>query len=251
MERVKLRGPEPAVSIERALADRKLLGAALGDLSTWSIWVSVLKGAYGRRLDPAERVLFGQVAGGRSPPERRVRELVVVVSRRAGKGRIGAALAVHEAVLVDHSAKLAPGETGVVAIISPTIAQSKIMLDYTLGYLQASPVLAAEIEAVTDSEVRLRNGNVIVTLASDYRSLRGRTLLGCLLDEASFLRDELSRASDLETARAVLPGLMTTGGMLVILSSPYRRAGLVFQRHRDHFGGLSRVRRPISARPII
>jgi hypothetical protein len=66
--------------------------------------------------------------------------------------------------------------------------------------------------------------------------LRGRTLLLALLDEASFLRDELSRASDIETARAISPGLMTTGGMLVILSSPYRRAGLVFQRWRDYFG---------------
>ncbi len=228
---------DPAsIPIERALADRQLLGAAIGDLSTWQTWIATIKAAYGRPLDPAERSLFDAVAGGRSPPTRKVRELVAVCSRRSGKGRIGSALAVHEAVLVDHSAALSPGETGVVAIVSPTLAQSRVMLDYVVGYLEASPVLRAEIAKVTDDAVELRNGNVIVTLASDYRSLRGRTLLGCLLDEASFLRDELSRASDLETARAVLPGLMTTGGMLVILSSPYRRAGLVYTRHRDHFG---------------
>jgi hypothetical protein len=172
--------------IERALADPKLLGAALGDLSTWSTWLATIKASRGSRLTPQERQLFDQVAGGRSPPARKVRELVVVVSRRAGKGRIGAALAVYEAVLVDHSAKFSPGETGVVAIVSPTLDQSRIMLDYVCGYLEASPVLAPEIELVTDSEVRLRNGNVIVTLASDYRSLRGRTLLTAILDEASF-----------------------------------------------------------------
>jgi hypothetical protein len=205
-------------------------------LSTWATWIAVIKGSRGCRLTSEERQLFDVVAGGRSPPARKVRELVVVVSRRAGKGRIGAALAVYEAVLVDHSAKLSPGETGVVAIVSPTLDQSRIMLNYVLGFLEASPVLAPEIGVVTDSEVRLRNGNVIVTLASDYRSSRGRTLLTAVLDEASFLRDELSRASDVECARALLPGLMTTGGQLIVLSSPYRRAGLLFQRHRDHYG---------------
>ena len=43
-------------------------------------------------------------------------------------------------------------------------------------------------------------------------------------------------ATDVETARALLPGLATTGGILMILSSPYSRGGLVFERHRDYFG---------------
>jgi hypothetical protein len=41
---------------------------------------------------------------------------------------------------------------------------------------------------------------------------------------------------DIECARALRPGLATTGGMLCILSSPYRRSGLLFQRHRDFYG---------------
>jgi hypothetical protein len=241
IDRVKLR-PKPesssthGISIDRALADRKLLGAALGDLSTWSTWIATVKAAYGCKLDADERVLFDAVADGRSPPTRKVRELVVVASRRSGKGRVGAALAVFEAVLIDHSAALSPGEVGVVAIVSPTLPQSAIMLDYIVGFLQASAVLAAEIKEVVGNEVRLHNGYVITCLASDYRSLRGRTVLLAILDEASFLRDELSRASDIETARAIMPGLHTTGGMMVVLSSPYRRAGLVFQRHRDFYG---------------
>jgi hypothetical protein len=72
--------------------------------------------------------------------------------------------------------------------------------------------------SVADDEIALRNGNVITTLAADYRSLRGRTLICALLDEAAFLRSETSSTPDIETARAVLPGLSTTGGMLVILS---------------------------------
>jgi hypothetical protein len=224
------------VAIEVALRDRNLLGAAFDDASTWAVWIAIAKAAHGRRLNEHERKLFAEVAGAREPPTRKVRELVCVASRRSGKGRIGAALAVHAALLTDHRAVLAPGEVGVVACVSPTRAQAQILLDYSVGFLEASPLLRGELADVTADEIRLKNGNVICTLTSDYRSLRGRTLLLALLDEASFLRDEMSSTPDIEAARALLPGLSTTGGMLCILSSPYRRSGLLYQRHRDHFG---------------
>ena len=225
-----------SVPIDVALGDRRLLGAALGDLATWTAWIAVLKAAYGRRLNERERKLFAQVAGGREPPTSKVKELVAVVSRRGGKGRAAGGLATYEAALVDHSRELAPGEVGVVACISPTRAQAAIVQNYTLGYFQASPILRKEIADVTGDEIKLCNGVVICTLASDYRTLRGRTLLLAILDEAAFLRSEESSTPDVECARALLPGLSTTGGMLCILSSPYRQAGLLFQRHRDHFG---------------
>jgi hypothetical protein len=222
------------VAIGRALGDARLLGAAIGDLSSWATWLAVLKAAFGHPLDDRERALFDAVAGGREPPRRKVKELVAVASRRSGKGRVGAALAVHAATMVGH--RLAPGETGVVACISPTRAQASVVMGYCRGFLESSAVLRREVASVADGEIVLGNGNVITTLAADYRSLRGRTLVCALLDEAAFLRSETSSTPDIETARAVLPGLSTTGGMLVILSSPYRRAGLLFERHRAYFG---------------
>jgi hypothetical protein len=224
------------VAIDVALRDPNLLGAALGDASTWAVWIAIVKAAYGRPLNSHERELFTLVAGNREPPTCKVKELICVASRRSGKGRIGAACAIHAALLTDHSAVLAPGETGVVACVSPTRAQATILLDYAVGYLDASPLLRDEVADVTADEIRLKNGNVICTLTSDYRSLRGRTLLLAIMDEASFLRDEQSSTPDIECARALLPGLATTNGMLAILSSPYRRLGLLYQRHRDHFG---------------
>jgi hypothetical protein len=86
-------------------------------------------------LDP-----FHKVAGNRAPPGRKVKELVAVASRRSGKGRMGAALAVHTATLIDSTAVLAPGERGVVGCVSPTRAQAGILLDYCKGYLEASPL---------------------------------------------------------------------------------------------------------------
>jgi hypothetical protein len=224
------------VTLDRALNNKQLLGAALGDPVSWTTWIACLKAAYAEPLTAAEREAFDKVAGGRQPPTRKVKEFVVAASRRAGKGRAAGALAAYASALVDHASRLAPGEVGVVAAVSPSRAQALIIKDYTLGFFERSPVLRDEIVEVVADEIRLRNRNVITTLASDYRTLRGRTLLLAILDEASFLKDETSSTPDIEAARALLPGLSTTGGMLCILSSPYRRNGLLFQRHRDHFG---------------
>ena len=222
--------------IDVAMRDARLLGAALGPAPTWATWLAILKAAHGRLLNERERELFAAVAGGREPPRRKVKELIAIASRRSGKGRVGAALAVHAALLTDHSKVLAPGEVGVVACVSPTRAQAAILLDYARGYLDASPLLRDEVRDVTADDIRLKNGNVICTLTSDYRSLRGRTLLLAIIDEAAFLKDEQSATPDIECARALRPGLATTNGLLCILSSPYRKAGLLFERHRRFFG---------------
>ena len=34
----------------------------------------------------------------------------------------------------------------------------------------------------------------------------------------------------------VLPALLTTNGMLIGISTPYRRMGLLHTKHRDHYG---------------
>ena len=123
---------------------------------------------------------------------------------------------------------LAPGETGEVTIISATTAQAVVVYRYVLGFLQSSPILCQEIESVTQSEVRLK-GNVVLSVRSgNYRTVRGRTLLAAIIDEVAFLRDETSSMPDVETYRALLPALATTGGMLIGISTPYRRIGLLY-----------------------
>jgi hypothetical protein len=205
-------------------------------LSTWQTWIACLKAGYGLQLGPDDAAAFAAVSGGRAAPARKVRRFVAAASRRSAKSRIAAAKLVFEACLVDHSRHLAPGETGVCAAISPTRSQARVIKDYAKGFISQSPVLRDMIEEVTQDEIRLNNGIVITTLSSDYRTLRGRTLLECAFDEAAFLRDGSSAASDIETARALEPALATTGGMLTILSSPYRKVGLLYQLHRDYFG---------------
>ena len=177
---------------------------------------------------------FTKVAGDRKPPNKRVRELWCLIGRRSGKSRIAAALAVFIACFVKHH--LARGEVGTVLVLAASQAQAKVVFDYCLGYLTASPVLKSEIASTTTTEIRLRNGNVIAVHPNSYRTVRGKTLLCAIFDEVAIWRDADSALPDIETYRAVLPSLVTTNGMLIGISSPYRKTGLLYQKHRDHFG---------------
>jgi hypothetical protein len=222
------------ISIDQALSDPKLLGAALGDSAPWIHWLIILRAAFGLPLSDTQRESFRRVAGGRNPPIQRVRELWCLIGRRGGKSRIAAALAVYFACFVQH--RLARGEHGMVLVLAASQEQAKVVFNYAKAFLTESPVLQQEIAAATRHEIRLNNGITIAVHANSFRSVRGRTLCACIFDEVAFWRDETTATPDTETYTAVLPALLTTNGMLIGISTPYRRMGLLHQKYRDHFG---------------
>jgi hypothetical protein len=223
------------IRIDQALRDPHLLQPALGNPATWFMWIALLKVAFACPLTPAELELVAYVIGARKLPGRRVRELWCVVGRRGGKSRVAAALAVYLALLSPHP-KLAKGETGMVLVLAKSVDQAQTVFKYALAFLTESPALADEIESTTRDEIRLRNGVVIAIHPASFKTVRGRTLLGVIFDELAFWPTEDSAEPDREIYRAVLPALATTRGMLIAISSPYRKVGLLFEKHRDHYG---------------
>ena len=226
----------PHLPIDEALQDHHLLGAALGSAESWATWLAVLRAAFGLKLDNEQQRAFSRVAGDREPPTDRVRELWAIAGRRSGKSRIAAAIAVYAACFVDHSRKLAPGEQGFVLVLAPTQKQAKLVFNYALAFLEASPILRQQFRSRTSEEIRLAGNIVIGVHPASFRSVRGRTLLAVVFDESAFWRDETAALPDVETYTAVLPSLASTGGLLVGISSPYRRTGLLHAKFRDHFG---------------
>jgi hypothetical protein len=220
--------------IDRALTDPRLLGAALGNASSWSTWIAVLRACFGLPLDEQQRRVFASVAGGRSPPTRRVREFWGLIGRKGGKSKMAAAISVYAALFVKH--KLSRGERGLVLVLAMSVDQARVVFNYCLGFLNASEALRKEVVDVTRSEIRLRNGIVIAVHANSFRSVRGRSLVACVLDEVCFWRDDSTATPDAETYTALLPALLTTDGLLVAISSAYRRVGLFYTKHRDYFG---------------
>ena len=220
--------------IDKVLTDQRLLGAGLAPVATWSTWIAVLKAAFALPLSDEEREVFAAIAGDRSLPKQRVRELWVCASRRSGKSRTAGGLAVYFALFVKH--KLAVGERGLVLVLAATVEQARVVFGYVLGFLRASDVLRGEIVAVTRDEVRLKNGITIGVHPNSFRSVRGRTLCACIFDEVAYWRDDTTAVPDTETYSAVLPSLLTTNGMLIAIGSPYRRMGLLHAKHKQFYG---------------
>jgi len=85
--------------------------------------------------------------------------------------------------------------------------------------------------------LELDNGVDIIVATNSYRSVRGRSLCCAIFDEVSFWRSEASVTPDVETYHAITPGLATlSGSLLVGISSPHKKSGLLYDKWREHYG---------------
>jgi hypothetical protein len=84
----------------------------------------------------------------------------------------------------------------------------------------------------------LTNQIEIMVLPNNYRVVRGRTVLAAILDEVALWRsEETSLLPDIETYTAIVPSLVTIPTSILIgITTAYRRAGLAFDKYRDHYG---------------
>jgi hypothetical protein len=214
-----------------------LLGGALaGD--SWRAWRTLLIAANGEALTDDERALFKQFTGRDCEPGRRVEELVGVIGRRGGKSRATSVLACYFAGLCDHRGSLAPGERGVLLCIAPDQRQASITLDYAAAVFDSSPLVCQLVVTRNADTLSLNNGIDLEVRAASFRRLRGPTYVCCIADECAFWygTDADSANPDTEILNAVRPGLATTGGPLVMISSPYARRGELWDAYRRHCG---------------
>jgi hypothetical protein len=226
----------PRTSLRKALADKRLLGGILAGES-WKSWRTILISAMGEELvTDEEREIFTKFTQREHPPSKRVDELCVVSGRRSGKTRSISVLAAYIAALCQHPA-LVPGEVGVVLITAPDRRQSSIVLQYISAILEGSPMLRQLVVNRTQEKLSLSNHVEIVTRSSDFRRLRGLTLVAAITDEICFMRsDDDSSNSDLDVLTAVRPSLSTTSGPLFLISSPHGKKGEMYRIFTEFFG---------------
>jgi hypothetical protein len=204
---------------------------------TWRGWRIILKAAFGQPLELDEIPFFSAVSGGRLPPTRRVKELWCIVGRRGGKDSTASVIAVEAARLVDTS-KLRPGERPLVACLANTREQATIAWRYIKGYFDTNRGLERWLEnKITGQTIDLNNGVSITVATNNFRAPRGYPIACAILDEVAFYRSEDSATPDVETYRALRPGMLTIpNSMIVGISSPHKKSGLLFQKFEDHFG---------------
>ena len=207
--------------------------------SDWRPWRVFLKALTATPLDPDERALFQRCTGRTAEFEAPPSEAWVVVGRRGRKSAVAAMIGVHAAAFVDWSSCLAPGETARVLLVAVDKTQAKIVRSYAEAILRSHPRLEALVEATDAESITLANGVTIICVANNFRSIRGPAVVTAIFEELAFWRSDESANPDKEVLRAVRPSMLTTrrhGALLIGLSSPYAKRGLLYEKHRDHHG---------------
>ena len=228
---------KPRISLRQAFADRQLLGNALPG-ATWKPWRTLLIAANGEALvDDEERAVFKQLTGRACEPLQLARILAAAVGRRGGKSSAVGCYGAYLAALVDHSDVLARGEKGVLLVVATDVAVAGIVKDRCAAALEGSPILKQLIVRQDDTTIELSNNISIECHPCSFRRLRGRTYIGAILDELAFWYQDSNYANpDTEVLASIRPGLLTTGGPMLLVSSVYNKAGVLYDTWRKFYG---------------
>jgi len=163
------------------------------------------------------------------------RFLLWVLPRGAGKTSIAALVAVRD--ILCNPYQQGPGETTVVAVMSPAVRQAKDAARYATAYCEA-PAIAPLVESSTQEEIRFRNNRVIRVTPVDKKGgrIRGATYLSLIMDEAAFL-EHSGIMVDKEIFNAVVAGFRNVADYrALVISTPNGRTGLCWDLYQDHYG---------------
>ena len=231
---------KPTVSLRKALSDPLLLGRTI-DGDSWRAWRILLIAAVGEELTDDERQIFKQLTHREHEPGEMVETFAGVIGRKGGKSKAISVLATWIAGLCQHPA-LSRGEKGTLLLIAQDQRTADVIFDYVLANFEASPILRQLLQTTNQRVIRLSNNVVCEVRAADFRNLRGLTFIAVVADEIAFFMTDGSNP-DLEILNSVRPGLLTTNGPLILISSPYARKGELWSVYDRHFGskGDSRV----------
>ena len=95
---------------------------------------------------------------------------------------------------------------------------------------ERSPILKQLIANRTADALELTNGITLEVRPASFRKLRGPTYIAVIADELAFWYVDAAYANpDVEILNAVEPGLATTGGPLILASSPHARRGALWE----------------------
>lgn len=216
------------MNILDALRHEHLFGAlpAFRDLATWSRWLIVLSAFYGLPLDADQQELFCKFTGrtAYNPPPTGWKTLALCTGRQAGKSRVAATVAAWEAGTRDGAGEYA------VILAQDRTAATRALMSYACEPFEAQGCLFNEaFVSRTQDTLSLNTGATLAVYPCRPASVRGIRARVVVLDELDFMSSPDGRDVGREVLTAARPCLATTGGRLVVLSSP-GRVGSAFHR---------------------
>lgn len=219
------------MTIVDALEDPHLLGGLpqFANLTSWARWIVFLKAIDGLPLSDDERAVFREHTGRLSPRPGGYPEAVAIVGVQSGKSQIAAAMAAFAAIT---------GQDGTHALLIAQDQRSALrtLLRYARQPFDSRPMFAAEVARDVADTLELRNGVSLSAYPCKPASIRGLRACIAVIDELAFFVATDGRPVDQEMLRAARGRVATTGGRLIVLSSPYGATGALYDLHRKHYG---------------
>ncbi|MGH9867914.1 MAG: hypothetical protein ACREAA_07105 [Candidatus Polarisedimenticolia bacterium] len=216
------------------LRDRNLFGGlrSFQSLATWQAWIVFLKAVYGLPMQAAEVALFCLCTGrsAYNPPRGGWPEVVCIVARRAGKTKVCGTIAAFEAAT-------APPHPDGDELYALCIGQDyrgamRALLAHASAPFHRVPMFRRMVTGQTADTITLENGVRLAAYPCKPSAARGLGARIVLMDEPG----HYGAGVDVEMLRAVRPTVSTTGGKIVLLSSPRGQAGLLYDLHKKYFG---------------
>jgi len=238
---MKPKTPNLQPTIIEALADRELFLPWFDkpwlQKDTWTTWSVFLKALYGLPMSAAEFEIYQRHTGRSKAPTEPFTKAWLVCGRRSGKSRVSALTATYNSVFRKYP-ELQRGEVGVIPVIASDRAQAGVIFGYVRSFFHDIPLLAKMVIDETKDSLELSNGIRIEIHTSDYRSVRGYSMIGAVCDEVAFWpSDEHSASPDVEILNALEKGSANIpGAMLLGVSSPYAQQGALWEAHQRNFG---------------
>ncbi|HVW26233.1 MAG TPA: hypothetical protein VHC69_12745 [Polyangiaceae bacterium] len=202
-------------------------------------WRATIKAIYGTPLEPAELALFTKLSGGRPPPSGGTNEFLGVIGRRGGKSETISRVAVFEALHGNHAVALAPGQVGLIPVISPLREQSAEIIRYVKGLCEL-PAVKKRVARVLAESVEFKTGVTVAVMTADAVNVSGPTVVTAIRDEWAKWPGDESTMPDREIENSLRPALAPVEGAprrrLIGITSSYIQEGLAFETDRDHFG---------------
>ena len=154
------------------------------------------------------------------------KRLVACMGRQSGKTTTIAMRAIHFAYTN-------PGVT--VLITAPSLRQSMIMFDRISMFVFSTALLKNHVIRSTRTIIQLDNRSQIIALPCSEYFLRGYTAHMCIMDEASFMPEEV-------ITQVLFPMLSTTDGYAIMLSTPWGRDHFFYRAFMDPNYSVHRVK---------
>lgn len=196
---------------------------------SWRAWRACIASIYGEPLSDDDLELFRKHTGRSEPRSGGYPEAVVVVGVQSGKTDVVATLGVHAALTGErgtHALMLAQDQRGAV----------RALLRYARAPFEELDAFKGTVRRSTADTLELASGAALSAYPCRPAAIRGLRACIVAIDELAFFTATDGRPVDVEMLRAARGRLATTGGKLIVLSSPYAQAGALWDLHRRHYG---------------